>query len=143
VLLLHGGLQRAGEPRCASLAVARGVGLINRLQHRADALAVRAEIVLSSAKTRNASCVESSRLTSSRAILRQTVPLVTRWSARGRFEDVTGDVRILFRNIRLCVDQENDDVGVLDRLQRLDDGEFLDDIVTLPRLAHSAVSMSV
>src|SRR5258708_2199315 len=53
------------------------------------------------------------------------------------FENVTGDVRILVGDALLGVEQQYDDVGVLDRLQRLDHRELLDRLGDLAAPAHA------
>ncbi len=65
----------------------------------------------------------------------QAVPLVDRHHQRTPgFQDEAGQMRILLGNVLARVEHQHHHVGVLDRLQRLDDGEFLD------RLEHFALA---
>ena len=43
-----------------------------------------------------------------------------------RLDDKPRNVRVLIRNILFCIKHKDNDVGIFDRLQRLDDREFLD-----------------
>ena len=87
---------------------------------------------------RNPSLRSSSRLTLARALGVSVVPFVDRDHQRAaRLEDEAGDVRVLLGDVRRRIDQQHDDVGILDRLQRLDHRKLLDRLGDLAALAHA------
>ncbi|HWC46448.1 MAG TPA: ribosome biogenesis GTPase Der, partial [Casimicrobiaceae bacterium] len=74
-----------------------------------------------------------------RTLLRvRGVPLVDADGERAaRFEDVTGEVRVLLGDAVDGIEQQDHDVRVLDRLQRLDHRELLDRLAHLAATAHA------
>ena len=117
----------------------RGVGGVDRAHQLADAAPfLRRDVVVMGERRGSASLRSNSRLTSSRRSARQPVPLVDADDQRAPgIEDVAGEVRILLGDVLLRVEQQHDDVGVLDRLQRLDHREFLDRLDHLAAAAHA------
>src|SRR5689334_10536271 len=66
------------------------------------------------------------------------VPLVDCNDERtARFENVAPEMRILLGDSGLRVDEEHDDVRIVDRLQRLDHGKFLDALAHLSAAANA------
>ena len=137
-LVLDRLLQQPRQHRRRHLARRRRMGLGDRLPDRRSPWRLIAEMCSSGAKFRNARRCSIERCSSLLLVVVDRVPLVDRQHHRTAvLEDVAGDVRVLVGHALRRVEQQQHDVGVGDRLQRLDDRELLDRLEDLAAAAQA------
>ena len=131
-------LENLGQSACLEFAHRIGIGMLDMFEKDADTASMQCRDIVPAGKVEECQLALEVFPDSCALLLREPVPLVDDDDkGPATFDQVAREMRILLGHTLLCVEQQQAHIGLLDRLQRFHDAEFLDRFPDTAALANT------